>query len=93
MNKAKAFRLAAKLGAEIDVTSLGDGCFDACVDAPHGKLWSCSDTHAFVINNETEPDASAAQFWQGMIEEMNEGLYDCTDPECEVCRPVGGEYI
>lgn len=73
--------LAATLGASVEDERCGN--FHECrVEAPHRKRWKCDGIHELVdsTNRPWKPD------YADMLDRMNFGVEDCTDPECEWCE-------
>ncbi len=74
-------RVAAKLGAKVEDDR--DGNTHECrVEAPHRKKWACRGVHEMVdiTNRPWKPD------YADILANMEFGLEDCTDPDCEWCE-------
>jgi hypothetical protein len=75
-------KLAAELGAKVedDRSGLTHECR---VEAPHRKRWACRGVHEMIDSTHRpwKPD------YASVLSDMNFGLEDCTDPECEWCEP------
>lgn len=75
-------KAAAKIGAKVEDDKSGNHhCLR--VEAPFRKKWACRDVHEMVdeTNRPWKPD------YADMLDNMNFGLDDCEDPDCEWCNP------
>jgi hypothetical protein len=72
---------ALKIGANVDDHKSGN-CHTCTVEAPHRKKWACRGVHEMVdeTNQPWKPD------YADMLDNMNFGLEDCEDPDCEWCN-------
>lgn len=57
--------------------------FGLTVDAPAGNIWRSSRTHALVIQQWDGERRDVA--WRDLQEQMESGVEECTDPDCNVC--------
>lgn len=74
-----------ELGATI--TEYGDPRTELLgnIDAPPGKLWYSNGCHSIALGFKTNRPAG----WLAAIQDMEGGLVDCDEPECEVCAEEG----
>lgn len=81
-----------KRAAELGVTlhELFDNqVLDLAADAPVGKVFNASGCHAIVVNEFAVPEKGQRDLIrQSMLDQLNAGLDDCDDPECEICHEV-----
>jgi hypothetical protein len=81
-------REAQQYGASVDSNTQRSGFVN--VDAPNGKVWSASGTHALCVQFEDAGHrASRAMMHDAVtdaLERMALGLDDCDDPECDICH-------
>lgn len=96
--KAKALRLAKKLGVEI-VFSGQTPYYEITVIAPKGKTWSCCDIHELTSTQwtleepkigerpdfENSPVTPVSECWHDIYDRMEYGVEDCDNPECDWC--------
>lgn len=83
----KDLRKAAKpYGAIITKERNGD-TVDVSVEAPHRKIWAGAGVHVLIDASfyAEKPD------YADLIERMEYGIEDCTDPDCEWCNSAEGE--
>lgn len=92
IQKVKA--LAKKLGTEIVVmrarVDMWGHWHDALAElsAPDGKVFNATDLHsAYSRGVALDKTASLQQALEGALKDLQDGLSDCTDPECEYCNP------
>lgn len=74
-------KLAAKLGVKVEDDKCC--CTHECrVEAPRRKVWKCGGIHELIdyTNQPWKPD------YDDILNRMNYGLEDCTDPDCEWCN-------
>lgn len=88
--KQKALALADKLGCSVEYTNrsaLAQGYpFEITCEAPHGKCFDkLGGVHEVVIDSEML-DGTAAPCWLALIEDINTGVNDCTDKDCDWCN-------
>jgi hypothetical protein len=78
---AKLKLVAAKVGAKVEDQKIGN-CHECRVEAPHRKIWKCREVHEMVDScyRPWKPD------YADMIANIEFGLEDCTDPDCEWCN-------
>ncbi|HYE16827.1 MAG TPA: hypothetical protein VEA69_00160 [Tepidisphaeraceae bacterium] len=55
------------------------------IDAPQGKVWAASSTHALAVYWRTDEPAYRNDSIVDALERMEEGLADCDDPDCDIC--------
>ena len=75
-------RLAAALGADLDVNSPKD----LAAYAPTGKVFVDSDCHTIVVSADGEPETPPSAVRRGMYDALLAGLRDCDDPVCDYCH-------
>ena len=93
MNEVRRFDLttlrkaAARMGATVDHRHIGR--WHSCnVDAPHGKVWSCTgDIHSLVVEWQDGDEVWRNNAVADALDRMACGLADCDDPECDHCHP------
>lgn len=54
-------------------------------DAPASRRWNASQTHG--LAEARDPEGTASEHWAGCLEQIQEGTYPCTEPECDICTP------
>ena len=76
-------KLAKKLGANVEDDRSGNH-HECRVEAPRRKKWACRGVHEMVDScyKPWKPD------YADMLSNMQFGLEDCTDPDCEWCEDV-----
>lgn len=72
--------LALKFGAKVEDDKCGN-THECRVEAPYRKQWACDEIHELIAcaYRPWKPD------YQDVLDRMNYGLIDCTDPDCEWC--------
>lgn len=76
MSRARVYKLAAKVGAEVRINNDATGNLDVEVVAPSGHHWD-SGVHALVCAQDVgEP---AADVWRDLLDRMHEGLFPCSE--------------
>jgi hypothetical protein len=81
---------ATKFGAEVEVNESG-GSVSVTVDAPDGKVWRSSGTHAISASCLKGPDGPTEESVKDLLERMAMGLDDCPNEDCEDCYDQGEE--
>jgi hypothetical protein len=82
--KAKCLKLASECGCTVD----DDGSAIEIV-LPRGKMLNASECHRTGISYRDGwgtvlmPKSEA---WEALLADLQDGLTDCTDPECEECE-------
>lgn len=88
---AKIRKLLAAVGATLDVQD-GGSFASIILDAPAGKLWAATGTHAIVesrgLHGSLVPMREIVKAVQSCIAH---GFEDCEDMECDTCHPVETE--
>jgi hypothetical protein len=74
-------RLVRVYDAKVSVIS--ERPLDASIEAPDGKVWTDSGTHALVGSQDFAD--TAQEIWRELAERMSRGLRDCTDVDCDIC--------
>lgn len=77
-------RVARKFGATL-YHSYAGRYHSYNIDAPHGKLWSASDTHTLVVEWRKDDPVYKHDAIADVIERMEEGLHDCDVDDCDFC--------
>jgi hypothetical protein len=55
-------------------------------EAPAGKVWAASDTHALKVEWRTGDTDDRVAAITDALERVAHGLCDCGDPDCDVCQ-------
>lgn len=85
-------KLAAKrLGATLHKNSTAK-VWDYTVEAPRGKVWNCSEVHELVLNQAKGNVDWLLEAIDDLLDRMEQGVSDCTNPDCEWCNS-GGNHV
>lgn len=76
-----------KMGCTVDEENQDDDVL--VIDAPKGKVFACMNSHCLLqpLVDEFNPKPRS-EAYAAIIEDLNYGLEDCDDPECDICHPV-----
>lgn len=78
-------RKAATYFATVSGGVIGkQACYN--IDAPRGKVWAASDTHALAVYWRTDEPAYKQEAITDALERMEYGVADCDIPDCENCH-------
>lgn len=77
--------LVADLGAGWEELP-GSAALDGYVDAPDGFVWNATGTHVLVVHDLS----SRSSGWHTMYEDMELGVSECTEVDCETCGWISG---
>jgi hypothetical protein len=58
------------------------------VDAPDGKVWKATGCHSVTVTSYRGKGA-ADYVYQNALDDMENGIDDCDDPECDWCSESG----
>lgn len=81
-------RAAKKAGATVE-GGLNGRWYVYNVEAPAGKVWAASSTHALHVEWRAGEDDYREESITDALERMEEGVADCDDPDCDYCHPEG----
>lgn len=78
--KQKVLELVKTLGVEIDYVNLNSryGIYESSMTSPNGFIFETTGHHAACLTGAT----TAKEIWQGMLQDLKEGLSPCTDTNC-----------
>ncbi len=85
MAKQRVLEMVVGLNATIDIED-GSTVFKVLIDSPANTVWLANMGHC--ITNWVYNPFSKVSVWQSLLADMNEGLIDCVDDECDFCHPV-----
>lgn len=85
--------IAERIGATIDYSGERGQRYN--VDAPPGKVWAASSTHALCVDWGTPGDSYGdegdrhlkAEAIMDALARMADGLDNCDEPDCDCCNP------
>lgn len=80
--KRQVMKTAEKMGVLVEKNELAE---TVTLDAPPGHLMAASGCHCVVISYDSDFD-HMADVWSHALSDLDEGLADCDEPECEEGR-------
>jgi hypothetical protein len=83
---AKLRREAKKYGAKIDLGGVRDTSIT--VDAPRFKVWATTGCHGVYAHSYGRGRQETQWCAEGALKDMEQGLSDCDDPNCDFCYPT-----
>ena len=85
-SRKQVIEMCRDLGIELDDDS-DSREFNIRLYAPHTKRFGCTQTHSLAAHQyKGFGPAAVREFWQAVAKDINYGLEDCTDPDCDVCN-------
>ena len=72
-------RLAARVGADLDIGTDGFGGVDITAEAPDGFVWVATGAHCVIARG------PADEAWPALFDDITNGMFLCDDPDCEWC--------
>lgn len=81
--KQKAVSIANRLGAVIHIDD-SEQVYHVTIDAPTGKVWNATNGHSIV--SWCYKPFSRAKVWFALLDDMDYGIDDCDNAECDWCN-------